>query len=129
MKISNAYPSKYVSASDLNGRNVSVIIARAEMEKLGNDHKPVLYFRGKEKGLVLNKTNAYAIKDAYGDDTDGWEGKELVLFEIMTDFQGKITPAIRVRTPSAKDRQGQPKPAPVVPADPLEHDPMRDIPF
>jgi arabinogalactan endo-1,4-beta-galactosidase len=108
MRISAAFPSEYLKAADLQGRNVPVVIDRVEMRDIGDDHKPVLFFQNKEKGCVLNKTNANNIAIAYGDDTDEWVGKEVILFEAMVDFQGRSVPAIRIRPPTAKDR---PRPA------------------
>ncbi len=104
MRISSAFPSEFLKAADLDGRNVKVIMDRVEMRDIGGDHKPILFFQGKEKGMVLNKTNANNIAGVYGDDTDNWSGKELVLFEAMVDFQGKTVAAIRVRKPQAKDK-------------------------
>lgn len=125
MRISNAFPSEYLKASDLDGRSVKVLMDRVEMKDIGGDHKPILFFQGKDKGMVLNKTNANNIALAYGDDTDDWAGREIVLFEAMVDFQGKTVPAIRVRAPTAKDRAPQ-RPAP----QPTQHDiPNDDIPF
>src|SRR3990167_20706 len=132
MRISNAFPSDYLKAADLDGRNVKVIMTHVEMRDIGGDHKPILFFQGKEKGMVLNKTNANNIAAAYGDDTDEWTGRELILFEAQVDFQGKTVAAIRVRQPTAKDRaasshQAPPprRPASENPADPLSD----DIPF
>jgi arabinogalactan endo-1,4-beta-galactosidase len=100
MKISAAFPSKYLKACDLQDRNFSVIMSTVELEDVGDsDRKPVLYFQGKSKGLVLNKTNSRAIAAAYGDDTDDWRGKSLVLFPAMVDFRGDTVEAIRVRAP------------------------------
>jgi arabinogalactan endo-1,4-beta-galactosidase len=110
MKISEEFPSKYLKASDLQGRDVKVIMANVEREKLGDDMKLVLYFKGKEKGVVLNKTNSNTIVDAYGDDTDDWYDQELILFSVMVDFQGKVGPAIRCRVPTARDRKPKPDP-------------------
>ena len=107
MKVSEAFPSKYLAAADLHDRNVTVIMGRVEMEELGKEQKPVLYFKGKEKGLVLNKTNSTTIAAAYGDETNDWQGQELILFPIMTEYQGKTVPAIRVRMPQPKDRPKQ----------------------
>lgn len=104
MRISAAFPSDYLKAADLDGRNVKAVMSHVEMKDIGGDHKPILYFQGKEKGLVLNKTNANNIAQAYGDDTDDWNGKEIVLFEAMVDYQGKTVASIRVRAPTAKDR-------------------------
>ena len=84
MKISGAYPSNYVKASDLNGKPCPLTIRTCVLEELGQgsdkEQKPVLYFNGAQKGLVLNKTNANAIKDAYGDETGGWEGKPVEVY-------------------------------------------------
>lgn len=106
MRISEAYPTKYISAPDLQGQTVRVVIDRVEMDKVGEDTKPVVYFQGKEKGLVLNKTNANAIAGGYGDETNDWSGGELELFPIMTDFQGKPVEAVRCRLPLRKPNAG-----------------------
>lgn len=105
MRMSEEFPSKYLKASDLQGREVKVVMSNVEREKIGDDNKPVLYFKGKEKGIVLNKTNAGTIVDAYGDDTQDWYDQELILFSVMVDFQGKVGPAIRCRIPTARDRK------------------------
>jgi hypothetical protein len=123
MKVSDAFPSKYLSAADLGGNNIRVVMQNVELEKIGDDTKPVLYFRGKTKGLALNKTNSKAIAEVYGDETDDWAGGELILFSVMTDFQGKPVEAIRVRSPQPKDN----KPAAAKPA--LEPAGGDDVPF
>jgi len=97
--INDAFPSNYIKAADLKGRQVSVKMDRAEYEMIGNDKKLILYFVGKEKGMVLNKTNASNIATLYGDDTDDWRDQEVILFEAMVDFQGKTVPAIRIKGP------------------------------
>jgi arabinogalactan endo-1,4-beta-galactosidase len=107
--INDAFPSNYLKAADLKGRNALVTMDRTEFEKIGDDRKLILYFEGKDKGMVLNKTNANNIALAYGDDTDEWNGKEIVLFEAMVDYQGKTVAAIRVRAPTAKDRAPPPR--------------------
>lgn len=112
MRMSEEFPSKYLKAADLQNRDVKVAMSHVEREKIGDDFKPVLYFKGKEKGVVLNKTNAGTIVDAYGDDTDDWGDQELILFSVMVDFQGKVAPAIRCRVPTARDRK-PPKPDPI----------------
>jgi hypothetical protein len=115
MRTSEAFPSKYLKASDLQQRQVLVKMGRVEYEMIGDDKKLILYFQGKEKGMVLNKTNANNISIIYGDETDDWTGHEIVLFEAMVDFQGKTVPAIRVRGPSrnksARPPQQQAQPA------------------
>jgi|SRR5882724_4310233 len=99
MDINAAFATKYLKASDLQGRDVTVKMGRLEQEKIGDDHKLVLYFQGKEKGMVLNKTNANVIADSYGSETADWYGQSIILFEQMVDFQGKRVPGLRVRAP------------------------------
>jgi hypothetical protein len=77
-------------------------MSQVTMETIGEDERPVLYFRGKDKGLVLNKTNANTIAYAFGDETQDWRDGEIVLFETMVDFQDKTMPAIRCRVPPRK---------------------------
>ena len=104
MLISRAFPSAYIKAEDLNDKNHTLVMDRVKVEEVGDDTKPVLYFRGAKKGLALNKTNANAIAAVYGEETDDWTGHEIVLFPTMTDFQGRSTPCIRVRAPQPKDQ-------------------------
>ena len=111
MKMSEEFPSKYLRAADLNGREAKVIMQSVDREQVGQDPddvKPILYFKGKDKGLVLNKTNATTISDHYGDDTDDWFDQPLILFSTMVSFQGKTQPAIRCRIPTAKDLKSAP---------------------
>ena len=49
MKMSEEFPSKYLKAADLQGREVRVTMAHVEREKIGDDAKPVLYFKAKPK--------------------------------------------------------------------------------
>lgn len=102
MRVSDAFPSTYLKATDLQGRTAAVKIDRYTIEDIGDDRKPVLYFVGKDKGLVLNKTNANEIAFAYGDDMDDWGGKDIELFAMQVSYQGKTMPGLRVRVPRQK---------------------------
>jgi hypothetical protein len=126
MKISSAFPSQYLKAADLNDRAVRVTIADVRMEDIGGDHKPILYFVGKEKGLVMNKTNANTISGRFGDDTDDWNGQDIELFPTIVDFQGRSVDAIRVRIPKGPARAAPP-PRQYSEAEPPP--PEDDIPF
>ena len=96
MKSTDIFPSKYLRAADLDGREPVVTIARVDMETLGDERKPVVYFVGKDKGLVMNKTNFSAIEDISGEeDTDNWAGTKVKLITVKVEFQGKRVPAIR----------------------------------
>jgi len=97
MNINDTFPSNFLKAADLNGGQPTVTISHVAIEDIGDDRKPVLYFVGKEKGIVLNKTNATNISGAYGPETDDWTGKKVTLFTSWVDFQGKSVEAIRIR--------------------------------
>ena len=127
MNINGAFPSSYLKAADLAGRRALVTISHLKMEDVGDEHKPVLYFTGKEKGLVLNRTNANVIIDITGtDETDGWCGKAIVLYVAKVDFQGRRVDAIRVDYQQAVIPTPAPPPPPVSNMWPLTVD---DIPF
>mgnify|MGYP001573819267 FL=1 len=67
------------------------------MEKIGNDNRMILYFKGKQKGMVCNKTNSTNISQLYGEETDGWLDKPIVLYAAWVDYQGKSVQGLRVR--------------------------------
>jgi len=106
MDINGVFPSKYLKAADLQGRDVQVVMANVRIEDIGDGDKPVLYFQGKEKGLVLNKTNANNIAILYGSETNNWIGKPVTLYSAWVDFQGRSVEAIRVR-PANGQTMGQ----------------------
>ena len=59
------------------------------------------------QGLVLNKTNGLAIAEHYGDDTDGWHGRRVVLYATTTSFGGRMdTPCVRVKVPGVEPANG-----------------------
>ena len=99
MKLSEAFPSNYLKSDDLMDRDVPVVIATAEMEMVGSERKLVLSFQGKKKNMICNKTNAGRIAFLYGDDTDEWTGKEIILTSEFVEFQGKTVKGLRVKAP------------------------------
>ena len=62
----------------------------------GEVSKYIMAFEGKDKKLVLNKTNANLIAGQHGEETDNWIGKQIKLYEAQVDFGGRTVPAIRV---------------------------------
>lgn len=103
MKLSDAFPSNYLKSDDLNGRDVTVVIGAAVIEMIGSERKLVLSFQGKTKSMICNKTNAGRIAYLYGEETDGWLGKEIVLTSEFVEFQGKTVKGLRVRPPQKRD--------------------------
>lgn len=102
MNINEAFPSKYLKASDLGDKRPTVIMESVSMETLGQgeeqETKPVVSFRGKDKGLVLNKTNSNTIAGLYGPDTDKWAGQPITLSAVEVAYKGKMCISIRVST-------------------------------
>jgi hypothetical protein len=111
MDIFEQFPSKYLKASDLRGQQARVVMEQVTTEDIGQDRRAILYFKGKQKGLVLNKTNASTIAESYGQNTDGWEGKEITLYPSKTDYQGKRVDCIRLQIDQPRPRRPQPTPA------------------
>ena len=112
--IDQMFPSKYLSSDDLDGKTVKAKISSLDQEKMRDGTtKFILSFDGRSKGLVLNKTNGKALATAFGKDSGGWMGKEIELFSIPVDFQGRTVNGIRLRqtqptTPVGVDATGDP---------------------
>lgn len=114
------YPSRYLRESDLKGRDITLTISRVEITKIGEDTKPVAYFEGKQKGLVLNKTMFNVIAKVTGElDSDDWGGHRITIYPTETEFRGDVVACIRVRlrTNAAERPPAQPPPMPVNPED------------
>lgn len=107
MKVNDLFRSKKsLAAADLGGKAVRVTIESVEVQKFDEGEKPVLHFVGKDKTMVLNKTNALRIIEAVGDDeSDNWVGWSIVLYPTKVDYAGKRVDAIRI-----DDRPGATKP-------------------
>ena len=112
--INDAFPSKYLRAHDLNGNEPIVTIERVDNEQVGDDRKLVVYFKGKTKGLVLNKTNATAIADIlHSEDTDDWSNGQIKLVTARVDYQGKRVDAIRIDAVKKAAKPSRPAQEPV----------------
>lgn len=117
--VNEMFPSKFLKAADID-QDYEVTIAEISKDTLGQgaeaEEKYILFFEEYDKGLVLNKTNTGLIAAQHGDDTDKWKGKKVVLTVEDVTFQGKITPAIRIRRPARPSvpqrRAGGPQPRP-----------------
>lgn len=119
--INDAFPSNYLKASDLQGREVVVSIDRVEFEAVGREkeQKAVLHFIGKSKGFVLNKTNARKIIEISGSAlTEEWHGVAIVIYPTETEYAGDTVDCIRVKPVNKAKMQRMTAPAPVAPPPP-----------
>jgi hypothetical protein len=99
VKISEQFPSKYLKAADLAGKEPQLKIDSVTQEEVGQERekKMVVYFEGKQRGMVLNRTNAERLAHKFGDDTSDWAGKSVQLYSEVVHFQGKTVDGLRVR--------------------------------
>lgn len=124
MKANEVFPSHYLKAGDLGTSKPVVVISGVRSDKLGEDERRILKFRGKEKELVLNRTNWNMIAEITGqDDDENWVGHAIQLYATRVDMQGKRVDAIRVDYPP-KGSQPAPPPPP-----PVEADEDESVPF
>lgn len=119
----------FLKHEDLQGKAIKVTIEEIRQEEINGDHgkekKLVARFVGKEKGLVLNRTNADSIAEiTESEDTDDWSGATIVLYPDKTKFGGKTVDCVRVR--AAKGAEPKPKPEPVAVPD---YDDAEEPPF
>jgi hypothetical protein len=137
MNVNEAFPSKYIKASDIGDKAVTVTIEKITVEDVvqgqKKEEKIVLHFRGKDKGLVCNKTNASTIAKLYGDETEDWIGQRITLVSREVEFQGESVMAIRVslKKPASAEATATAKPVPRKPdPDPEPSDIDEDsVPF
>ena len=96
------YPGRFLKAGILDGKKVTLTIAKIEHEKLegekGMELKVIFSFVGKDMQLVCCKTNALCIKGMFGPMLASWVGKKITLFEGKVEVAGpmKGQPCIRI---------------------------------
>lgn len=101
MNINAAFPSRYLKAADLGAGRPVVVIAGVTMEEIGEEKLPVLSMVGKDKAIVLNRTNANMIAEIAGTtETEGWRGVKIQLYATKTDFGGKRVDCVRIEYPT-----------------------------
>lgn len=105
MRASTMFPSKYLQAADFDSGPQLLTMTKLERQEIGDEQKWILFFQEMSKGIVLNKINTGSIIDTYGDETADWLGKQIVLYESETDFQGKRVKCIRMRKPKSTKQE------------------------
>lgn len=108
------YDREHIGAWDLPG-DVNVKIVRVECKELtsqrGKNKRPIIFFEGKEKSFVVNKTNGKTIANLYGNRTEEWVGKWITLFRSTTSAGGETVDCIRVRPNAPKGKRvAEPQP-------------------
>ena len=100
--------SKFLSKSDLGARECPATIAGVrEVAMPGGDDKLVVDFARSDKCLVVQPPILKALIAAFGDETDHWIGRRIVVFvDPNVQFAGATVGGIRVRpAPEAAQQQ------------------------
>ena len=115
MKIDDIFPRKYATGEDLNGKPVTLVIARVVAEQMRPapgaqpQEKYVVYFEQAQKGVILSRTLASQIVESTGqDDTDRWVGKRVTLYPLPMRVAGRDVVAIRASKPAAANGHAEP---------------------
>lgn len=96
------YPSEYLQACDLHGKEPVVTIEKCVIEEVPQPDgkkkkKPVLYFAGKDKRFPLPKCCAKVLAAKYGIDTDAWTGQTIQIFGTTCMAFGAEVECIRMK--------------------------------
>jgi hypothetical protein len=109
MRVNEMYPGKYLKSDDAKAAPIVATIADVQQELVGQGQdqkeKWVLHLEG-QRPLVLNRTNAEALEEAFGD-SDDWPGHKVKIRCARVDFGGKKVDGLRVEPilpkPALKD--------------------------
>ena len=99
MQLDELYPSRWIKSDDLAQGDLALTIREVTIEQIGleQEDSPILWFNETEKGLPMNVTNARAIGELHGSETNLWAGSRITLYRTEVEFQGKTTFGVRVR--------------------------------
>ena len=102
--------SNDLKAIDFKGKNMKLVISDVEerhydaRQGQAASDKLALHFEGREKTLVLNKTNTRTLINGYGPDTNGWVGKPVGLTTQETELgEGWVVRALEAPEPEFND--------------------------
>lgn len=92
---------KYLAGDMIGQKNISLTIASVTIERMnsgkgGEQAKPCLHFKERDKLMVLNKTNASLLAQALGAETDLWTGATVVIAAPMIEAFGRSTRSLKV---------------------------------
>jgi hypothetical protein len=111
--------SKYLKAETFKGeQKFRIKTVTAEDVGVGDakERKLIVWFTNDEHGLILNRTNNRTLREAFGDDTEGWVRKIIVIYPTMVDMRGKQTKALRITIPPPKQASQATAPASAAPS-------------
>jgi hypothetical protein len=109
VKMHEMFPSKWLSAADLEGGELEVTVSAISYEKVkqmngdGVEEKMALHFhnqRGKKplKPMLLNKVNLTTLIVLFGDDDEDWTSQKVKIGVDMVPVGKEVKPGLRIRT-------------------------------
>jgi len=123
MDIEDYYPSKYLKASDLNGKDVVLTFSRVMYEEVTGTSgvksmNAVGYFKetrahsektgNEEKRLVMKITILRQIAEALGvREAEDWAGHRVTFYPTTDSSFGKVKDCIRARTTKPKEIENE----------------------
>lgn len=101
MKASEFFGGQFMAAADIDNSLAALKITAVTSEVLeGRDSREreriILHVDGLKKPLVVNATNATALIEAWGDETDDWAGKSIRLSKTKVMFNGARIDSIKI---------------------------------
>jgi len=106
MRAEDAFPSPFLKASQIK-RPTDVQIDRVEMHQFDDGAKPVVYFVGKDPGVVLNRTRWNALVElCQNEDSNGWVGHWVTVSTQKVMFAGKSVDGIKFERSSKAQAEG-----------------------
>lgn len=111
------FPSRYLKAADIaGGEYLDLVIKDVSVESFTNkkgqdENKPVVYFKGNAKPLILNKSNSNTLFQQLGSDTDEWFGKTIRVSSYEGESFGEPAMLLRIKVPDQRAAQDRPAPS------------------
>lgn len=106
MRVSEDYAGSFISATwlakflkehDLKELAATIKSVRSHEFKKGEKPKYVLSFVGKDMEAPVNTTNAFAIANDLGDDTENWPGNKVVMSTSYGQTPNGMGPIMHIR--------------------------------
>jgi hypothetical protein len=129
MDMTKIFPSPWFAASDFDAIGKEMTIGNVMMQQVSAEFKPVVYFHGQEKALVLNPTNNKLMIAMFGGDSKNWTGKNVVLYSFSAVFQGQPQSRLGVRAPDGRATPAEPVSPPSSRPLPRTDDMNDEVPF
>jgi hypothetical protein len=106
MKRSQAFPSRYLAQADVVQpvlATIAAVVKEEVRDEGGMVDKTVMTFAETHvKPLIVNNVNWMTCENAYGDESDGWYGRQIEIYaDPSVMFGRERVGGVRVRIPAA----------------------------